>query len=126
MEAELFDCSNCPGFCCSYDVISLSEDDVERISTHLGVSVDECIRKFTKYGAFRGESRYPLMMKHKRDQYFGTICNFFDEVRRCCRIYEARPEACRAFPHGNRCGYYEFLTFERELQGDENHVAVTR
>ena len=41
------------------------------------------------------------------------------------RIYEARPGVCRAYPDGLRCGYYEFLMFEREQQGDDTFVATT-
>lgn len=125
METNQFDCTTCPGFCCSYDEISITASDAERIASHFDTQLEDCITLYTKYGSFSGEERYPLLLKHKHDQYFGTICTFFDSTRRACSIYEARPDACRAFPHGNRCGYYDFLTFERRLQGDDNHVALT-
>ena len=41
-------------------------------------------------------------------------------------MYEARPRTCRTYPYGNQCGYYEFLTFEREHQDDDTYVATTR
>jgi hypothetical protein len=40
-------------------------------------------------------------------------------------VYEARPHTCRGYPYGARCGYYEFLKFEREHQADESFVATT-
>ena len=46
------------------------------------------------------------------------------ETRRCT-IYEARPGACRDYPNGSSCGYYDFLKFEREHQGDEDFIATT-
>ena len=46
----------------------------------------------------------------------------FDQERRACSAYAARPQTCRDYPLGRRCGYYEFLQFERRLQGDESFV----
>ena len=126
MKTRSFNCEKCPGFCCSYDVINVSEQDIARIADHLGISADEVIVRFTKYGAYHGDSRRPVLMKHKHDRHFGTICTFFDQEKWRCKIYIARPDTCRAYPHGKTCGYFEFLTFERKLQRNEAHVAVTR
>jgi hypothetical protein len=30
---------------------------------------------------------------------------------------------CRAYPDTSRCGYYDFLKFEREQQGDPEFIA---
>ena len=65
------------------------------------------------------------MLRHKKDSIFDTACMFLDQEKRRCTIYEARPMVCRQYPNGNRCGYYEFLKFEREQQGDEEIVAMT-
>ena len=32
---------------------------------------------------------------------------------------------CRSFPGGGRCGYYDFLSFERRAQEDDEFVALT-
>jgi len=120
-----YNCTDCPGFCCSYDEILLTDADVARLRAHLGLSEDALIARHTKYGMFHGAARHPLMLKHKPDPHFRTICTFFDPERRCCTIYEARPDTCRNYPHGDMCGYYQFLTFERRLQGDDDYVAVT-
>ncbi len=53
------------------------------------------------------------------------ICRFFDTDERRCTIYSARPAVCRAFPGSARCGYYDFLSFERRAQEDPEFVALT-
>jgi Fe-S-cluster containining protein len=63
-------------------------------------------------------------MRRKADQHYGRICRFFDTDKRRCTVYEARPAACRSFP-GVRCGYYDFLKFERAAQEDEEFVSTT-
>jgi hypothetical protein len=50
---------------------------------------------------------------------------FLDQETRACTIYEGRPKICREFPTQARCGYYEFLKFERDNQDDPNWVATT-
>jgi len=115
-----YNCKNCPGYCCSYPVIELNKKDVERLAKHHGVSFDEAKRKFTKsaYG-------HKYIMRRQADAYYGRICRFFDRVERRCTIYKARPSICRSFPGAGRCGYYDFLMFERRAQEDEHWVAVT-
>jgi len=41
-------------------------------------------------------------------------------------VYEARPAVCREYPDGIRCGYFEFLMFEREHQDDPDLVIDAR
>jgi Fe-S-cluster containining protein len=64
-------------------------------------------------------------MRRKQDVHFGRICRFFDTDMRRCTIYEARPSVCRSFPSEKRCGYYDFLAFERKHQNDPEAVATT-
>lgn len=126
MSEPNYDCDKCPGYCCSYDEIALTSKDISRLATHLGLDDEAFITRHTKYGTFNGPAREPMMMKHQPDRHFRTICTFFDTDTRRCTVYDARPDACRDYPHEPRCGYYDFLTFERKLQGKEDHVAVTR
>ena len=63
-------------------------------------------------------------MRRKADKHFGMACRFFDTEKRCCTIYAARPSLCRSFP-GGRCGYYDFLAFERNAQEDNEFIATT-
>jgi uncharacterized protein len=101
-------------------VIELTKRDVQRLAKHHSLTFDTAAKKFTK--AVYGKS---YVMRRKKDEHFGKICRFFDTEKRSCTIYTARPAACRAYPGGNRCGYYDFLTFERKAQDDPTWVAVT-
>ena len=64
-------------------------------------------------------------MRRQKDRYFGHICKMFDTRKRQCTVYEARPGVCREYPETKRCGYYDFLEFEREQQEDKKFVATT-
>jgi Fe-S-cluster containining protein len=65
------------------------------------------------------------MLRHKKDSIFDSACMMLDQKTRRCTVYEARPGVCRKYPDSRRCGYYDFLRFEREQQGDETLVALT-
>lgn len=116
----LYDCSKCPGYCCSYPLIALDKRDVERLAKHHGMSFEAARKAFTKKAHGR-----QYAMRRKKDEHFGKICRFFDTKERRCTIYAARPAVCRSFPGEGRCGYYEFLKFERRAQDDKDFVALT-
>jgi hypothetical protein len=116
----MYDCSKCPGYCCSYPLIQLNKRDVTRLAKHFELSFTAARKKFTKVD---GEAQYA--MRRKADEHYGKICRFFDTGARRCTIYSARPEICRSYPGDNKCGYYEFLKHEREAQDDPEHVAST-
>jgi Fe-S-cluster containining protein len=118
--SNTFDCSKCPGYCCSYPNISITKRDVQRLAKHFGLSFAKAKKKFTME---RYDEDY--VMRRKADIHFGRVCQFFDTEKRCCTIYEARPSTCRNYPHGKRCGYWDFLVSERDLQEDPEHVAGT-
>lgn len=115
-----YNCLNCPGYCCSYPVITVTKYDVGRLAKHFGISWEEAEKRFTK-----SQHGYKRILRKKKDEHFGTICRFFDQENRRCGVYEARPYVCRAFPGGARCGYYDFLMFERRAQDDPEFVALT-
>jgi Fe-S-cluster containining protein len=115
-----YNCAKCPGYCCSYPVIVVSWRDVERLARRFAITPEEAERRFTRSG--HGHKR---IMRRKADPHFGKICRFFDTEKRRCTAYEARPAVCRSFPGDGRCGYYDFLTFERRAQNDPNYVAST-
>lgn len=117
---KLYDCAKCPGYCCTYPVIEITRRDVNRLAAHHGISPDEAERRFTK--SAHGCNR---VLRRKKDALFGKVCRFFDTTARRCRVYAARPGVCRDFPGGSRCGYYDFLTFERRQQNDPEFVATT-
>ena len=115
----MYDCSKCPGFCCSYQIIPLTRTDVERLARHFDLSVAATKKK---YIVARDDEEFT--MRRKADVHFGKVCQFFDTKARHCTIYEARPAICRNYPRG-RCGYYDFLASERRSQEDPNLVATT-
>ena len=50
-------------------------------------------------------------------------CMFLEGGR--CTVYESRPGVCRNYPDSSRCGYYDFLRFERAHQADPEFIATT-
>ncbi len=112
-----YDCSKCPGYCCSYPRIEVTEKDLARLGRHFGVDAAEAERRFTRLYA-PGER----VLKHRKDEVFASVCRFFDSDLRRCTVYEARPAVCREYPGGKRCGYYDFLTFERRHQDDPDFI----
>jgi Fe-S-cluster containining protein len=117
-----YNCSKCPGYCCSYPLIELTKRDVERLAKHFGMSFKKAAKKFTKKDE---DASTPYAMRRKKDEHFGKICQFFDREERRCTIYTARPKICRDYPGSSRCGYYDFLSHERSALEDPEHVAST-
>ena len=117
--ADKYDCSRCPGYCCSYDQIEVSEHDVKRLAKHLEISIDEVHNRYIKSGTGKP------FLRHRKDHIYKSTCVFFDQEERRCTVYAGRPHVCRTYPYGNSCGYYHFIKFEREHQGDEKFVATT-
>ena len=115
----MYNCSKCPGYCCSYPLIQLTKRDVERLAKYFGLTFAKARAKFTKKDP---EAEYA--MRRKKDEHFGKICQFFHSEERRCTIYHARPKICREYP-GGRCGYYDFLSSERNSQEDKDHIATT-
>ena len=117
-----YDCSKCPGYCCSYPLIEVSKADIARLAKHFEVDYATAEERFTLYDK---EEKVRGLRKQK-DEIFGTVCRFFDTKERRCTVYAARPATCRSYPYSKGCGYWEFLKFERNLQDDKEFVAMTR
>jgi Fe-S-cluster containining protein len=116
-----YDCSKCPGYCCTYSEIEIGKRDIARLAKHFGVDFATAEKRFTKLHPKSGK---PLL-RHRADEHFLTACMFLDREKRRCTVYDARPGVCRLYPDGKRCGYYDFLRFEREQQGDPEFIATT-
>jgi uncharacterized protein len=112
-----YDCEKCPGYCCSYPRIEVKESDVQRLADHFELSFEEAQKKFTRL--YEPGER---ILKHQKDSVYATICRFFDKKERRCTIYKARPQVCRDYPNGGRCGYFDFLKFERKHQADDTFI----
>ena len=115
-----YSCDKCPGYCCTYAEIEITDADIRRLGRHFDLDEKTARERFTKTDA-----KGTTMLRHKQDRIFSTICMFFDQKKRRCTVYESRPGVCRKYPDSTKCGYYEFLKFEREQQGDEKLVALT-
>ena len=116
-----YNCLKCPGYCCTYTEIEVNKRDIERLAKHFDLTYAQAEERFTKSDA-KGKIR---MMRHRKDSVFDSICMMFDQEKRRCTVYQARPGVCRKYPDSSRCGYYEFLKFEREQQDDKELVALT-
>ena len=116
-----YDCAKCPAYCCSYALIEVSQRDIARLARHFGVSVNEAEHRYTKFDA----GAKVRSLRHQKDEHYGQICRFLNSETRRCTVYDARPGVCRQYPEAAHCGYYEFLKFEREHQGDGSYVATT-
>jgi len=113
-----YDCSNCPAYCCTYPQIPVTPADVRRLAKGFDIEPEQAERRFTKKA---GDGT--RIMRHRVDHIFPTACQFLDQEKRQCTVYEHRPKICRAFPT-HRCGYYDFLMWEREQQDDDEYVPV--
>ena len=113
-----YDCSKCPAYCCSYDRIVVTKRDVNRLAKHFDIDPETALRRFTKIA--EGEQ----VLRHQKDEIYGSVCMFLDTKTRRCTIYEARPGVCHDYPTRARCGYYEFLRWERTFQGDPDFIPL--
>ncbi len=118
-----FDCTKCPGYCCSYPRIEVKASDVKRLARHFGIEVEEAERRFTR--SYRSDEGVERILRHQKDEIYGSICRFFDTTERRCTVYAARPGVCRQYPNGTKCGYYDFLKFERKHQDDPDFVPLS-
>jgi Fe-S-cluster containining protein len=116
-----YSCSKCPAYCCSYPEIEVTPRDIERLAKHFGLPYRTAEERFTKYDA----KEKVRSLRHRQDRIFSSVCTFLDQKTRRCTVYEVRPGVCREYPDSPRCGYYEFLTFERAHQDDPKFIALT-
>jgi hypothetical protein len=113
-----YDCTRCPAYCCTYARIAVEPADIERLAKHFGITPGEARRRFTEDGDEDGER----ILRHQKDPIFGTACRFLDRETRRCTVYRHRPEVCKGYPDGPRCGYWDLLSFERRFQDDDELV----
>jgi Fe-S-cluster containining protein len=114
-----FDCLKCPAYCCSYPTIPVTMRDLRRLARRFELSVEDAERRFTKTA-----SDGTRIMRHRKDHIFPTTCRFLDGDDRSCTVYEDRPQICRDFPSSHRCGYFDFMMWERKQQDDDEYVPV--
>ncbi len=118
-----YDCSKCPAYCCSYPRIAVTDFDIARLARHFGLPVEIARKRFTY--RYKTREHDEQLLRHRKDDVFKSVCRFLDREERRCTIYAARPGVCRIYPEGKSCGYYQFLAFEREQQGDDDYIPLT-
>jgi uncharacterized protein len=116
----LYDCLKCPAYCCSYEQIQVTKRDLNRLAKHFGIDAETARRRFTR--KVEGSD----VLRHQKDRIFGSICMFIDLETRRCSVYDARPGVCHEYPAQPRCGYYEFLSWERNHQEDDEFIPMHR
>jgi Fe-S-cluster containining protein len=116
-----YSCSKCPAYCCSYPEIEVTPRDIERLARYFGIEYKDAEQRFTKVDP----AEKVRLLRHRQDRIFDSVCMHLDQQTRRCTVYEARPAACRQYPDSQRCGYYDFLTFERAHQDDPKFIALT-
>jgi Fe-S-cluster containining protein len=116
-----FSCEKCPAYCCTYEEIPLKRRDIARLARHFDLADAAFEARYTR----PDETGTHRVLRLRKDRVFKSACIFLDQEARRCTVYEARPAICRDFPGGRRCGYYEFLKFERLHQDDPEYVALT-
>jgi hypothetical protein len=82
------DCTACAN-CCRHSVVSVSKPEIEDIARHLSASPEAVVRLYTIPDPDAPAAR--TMLNSRKG------CVFLDG--NLCTIYEARPRACRDFPH---------------------------
>ena len=76
------DCTECAN-CCRQTSVDVTQEEIEAIARHLSTTAAEVTRQYTDGG--------------KTLRQNASECVFLDG--NLCMIYEARPGACRDFPH---------------------------
>jgi len=84
----------CFNLCCQAGVIVLNPGDVLRLRRVLRISSAEFLRRYTLRETEAGSGLPLVLLRPPRGQ--DTGCPFVTDTG--CRVYEARPDACRLFP----------------------------
>ena len=91
-----FSCLRCSN-CCRYEsgYVYLSENDLKRLTNELKMDLTEFIKTWCRWVPFESTSdRLSLKEKSNYDCIFWGVVN----GKEGCKVYEARPLQCRAFP----------------------------
>ncbi len=115
-----FNCEKCPGYCCSHERIAVTDNDIARLAKHFGITEGAARERLTY--RYKTADIDEQILRHHKDTIYKSVCRLFDREARRCTVYAARPHVCRKYPYGNRCGYYDFLKFERAHQDDDEFI----
>jgi len=91
-EVDCLDCANC----CKTTSPIFRDIDIERLSKHLRLRPTQLIERH-------------LYLDEEEDYVLNTApCPFLGKDN-YCSVYEARPQACREYPHTNRKRFHQIL-----------------
>lgn len=92
---EKIDCLDC-GNCCKTTSPGMHDKDVDRLAKHLKMKSVDLIDQY-------------MEMDNDGDYVFKSAPCPFLGADNYCLVYEARPLACREYPHTNRKRFYQVL-----------------
>lgn len=107
---ENIDCLECAN-CCKTTSPAMHDKDVERLAKHLRIKVTELLEEH-------------MEQDNEGDYVFRSAPCPFLGADNYCSVYEARPLACREYPHTNRKRFYQVL--DLSLKNTEVCPAVVR
>lgn len=85
-----YECQRCTACCRWPGQVRLDDDEVDRISMHIGLQVKDFIEKYTRVR----DDRKGLSLTERGD----GACIFLEGGD--CRIQAVKPKQCREFPNG--------------------------
>lgn len=98
LHEEVFadiDCLECAN-CCKTTSPGMKERDIDRLAAHLKIKPSELIDKY-------------MRLDNDGDYVFlSAPCPFLGDDN-YCSVYEARPKACREYPHTDRKKVHQLL-----------------
>lgn len=92
---EEIDCLKCAN-CCKTTSPGIHERDVDRLAKHLRIKPSQLIDQY-------------LELDNDGEYVFRSAPCPFLSADNYCSVYEARPLACREYPHTNRKRFYQIL-----------------
>ncbi|MHA1264194.1 MAG: YkgJ family cysteine cluster protein [Candidatus Helarchaeota archaeon] len=120
VKESTFSCIRC-GNCCKFSEIILSNREIQAISTHLNLKIQDFINQFlVKKKIHKIRNIFADKFEIKGEVYVlkkdeTKNCPFFEEIAHSasCKIYPFRPIVCRLFP-------FSWKTFKDEY----SHISV--
>jgi len=65
-SAVKYDCSKCPGYCCSYPLIEVGKRDIARLAKHFGITYAQAESRYTRFD----RSEKVRSLKQQEDKLF--------------------------------------------------------
>jgi uncharacterized protein len=84
-----FQCTGC-GDCCTGEpgYVWINKAEIQAMSVLLRISMEDFQKRYVRL----------IGVRKSLIELANGDCIFFDNDRRCCQIYEARPRQCRTWP----------------------------